>query len=100
MFDGFLTIASDAALGNGGNVHLGNRIILAGGTQAHATLKGPLEDAQAPVVLQPEQEELSRLIRGEGEARAHLAQPRNELARAADREFGFGHRVRVVCPGT
>ena len=60
------------------------RLAVAG--QAHAAVEGALEDRQPAVGLQADQEQLAGLVGGEGEARALLGEPREELAGGGDRK--------------
>src|SRR5262249_655615 len=55
---------------------------LAVAAHAQAAIERTLEDRQAPVRLQADEEELSSLVRGEGEAEALLGEPVRELTRS------------------
>jgi hypothetical protein len=49
--------------------------------ESHAALEGAIEDRQLAIRLEAEQEQLARLVGGEGEAGLLLGQPRRELPR-------------------
>ena len=55
--------------------------------QPHRAGEGPLEDRKPPVRPRAEEEDLARLIGGEGEAAAGSRQPLREMARRGQREL-------------
>src|SRR5687768_2823302 len=61
---------------------------LGAAAEAYAAGEAALEDREPAVGLEADQEELARLIGGEGEAGAHLGQPGGEKSRAGQLEPG------------
>ena len=66
--------------------------------EAHGPVEGALEDGEAAVGLEAEQEELAGLIGGEGQGQPLLGHPGGELARGRDLEARFARRL-AGCSG-